>query len=291
MDAALEARACANRQSGDRRHGCRRPSVSRLPVRWSHADGGRPEGHRVQLAPRRSGNTGDPATVDEPLLPLLPGARGSLRAGPPDGTDRLAGVVPASRGYPESSESGQPIHGIAEAQALPGVEGPRRDGAARWSTRTAGGRVLTIVGRGPTSATLISRAGVRAPSRFGSTACSFAVTSGACSSLNCELNSECDRRRNVGCRVNQADPLRVRRGASGRRRCGHRQGDADLVVVNSCSVTATADQGRVRRSAASLATIRRRASSSPPLCDAKPGRGPRRCPTSSASSSTTTSRD
>ena len=46
-----------------------------------------------------------------------------------------------------------------------------------------------------------------------------------------------------GCRVNQADSLRHRgrlraAGASSRPR-----GDADLVVVNTCSVTATADQG------------------------------------------------
>ena len=47
-----------------------------------------------------------------------------------------------------------------------------------------------------------------------------------------------------GCRVNQADSLRIEedlRRARRRRDCRRR--DADLVIVNTCSVTATADQG------------------------------------------------
>lgn len=110
---------------------------------------------------------GDPETqvilplIDEPLLPLLvAGASGSLR-GPSVrmGSDRLAGVVLASRGYPESSESGQPIHGIAEAQAIPGVEVFHAGTALRGGQLvTAGGRVLTVVGRGPDFSDAISRA-------------------------------------------------------------------------------------------------------------------------------------
>jgi phosphoribosylamine--glycine ligase len=110
---------------------------------------------------------GDPETqvvlplIDEPLLPLLvAGASGSLRA--PSvrmGGDRLAGVVLASRGYPESSESGQPIHGIAEAQAIPGVEVFHAGTALRGGQLvTAGGRVLTVVGRAPDFGDAISRA-------------------------------------------------------------------------------------------------------------------------------------
>ena len=75
------------------------------------------------------------------------------------GSDRLAGVVLASRGYPESSESGQPIHGIAEAQAIPGVEVFHAGTALRGGQLvTAGGRVLTVVGRGPDFSEAISRA-------------------------------------------------------------------------------------------------------------------------------------
>jgi phosphoribosylamine--glycine ligase len=59
------------------------------------------------------------------------------------------GVVLASRGYPESSENDQPIAGLDEAAR---VEGAMifHAGTARRDGRivTAGGRVLTVVGRG-----------------------------------------------------------------------------------------------------------------------------------------------
>src|SRR5881392_3094668 len=92
---------------------------------------------------------GDPETqvvlplIDEPLLPLLvAGAMGSLTV--PSvriGAECLAGVVLASRGYPESSESGRPISGLDRAEAIPGVAiyhagTARRDG----QIVTAGGR-------------------------------------------------------------------------------------------------------------------------------------------------------
>jgi phosphoribosylamine---glycine ligase len=110
---------------------------------------------------------GDPETqvvlplIDEPLLPLLvAGALGSLSASSVRlGTDRLAGVVVASRGYPESSESGQAIAGIEQAEAIPGVAVYHAGTALRDGRLvTAGGRVLTIVGRGATFAEAISRA-------------------------------------------------------------------------------------------------------------------------------------
>jgi phosphoribosylamine--glycine ligase len=62
--------------------------------------------------------------------------------------DCCVGVVLASRGYPASSESGQVIAGLADAGRVPGAlvfhAGTRPDGA---TVATAGGRVLTVVGR------------------------------------------------------------------------------------------------------------------------------------------------
>jgi threonylcarbamoyladenosine tRNA methylthiotransferase MtaB len=46
-----------------------------------------------------------------------------------------------------------------------------------------------------------------------------------------------------GCRVNQADSLRIEEGLRARGAVDARPEDADIVVVNTCSVTATADQG------------------------------------------------
>jgi phosphoribosylamine--glycine ligase len=99
--------------------------------------------------------------IDEPLLPLLvAGAAGTLRASSVRiGTDRLAGVVLASRGYPESSESGQPIDGIGQAEAIPGIAVYHAGTAQRGGQIvSAGGRVLTVVGRGANFAEAISRA-------------------------------------------------------------------------------------------------------------------------------------
>src|SRR5207237_9876721 len=52
--------------------------------------------------------------IDEPLLPLLvAAATGHLwQRDVAMGGERLVGVVLASRGYPESSASGQPIRGL-----------------------------------------------------------------------------------------------------------------------------------------------------------------------------------
>jgi len=65
--------------------------------------------------------------------------------------ERLVGVVLASAGYPESSESGRVIEGLARAAAVPGALVFHAGTAARdGAIVTAGGRVLTVVGRGPT---------------------------------------------------------------------------------------------------------------------------------------------
>jgi phosphoribosylamine--glycine ligase len=99
--------------------------------------------------------------IDEPIALLLADAasgrlaRSSCRLT----SDRLAGVVIASRGYPDSAESGQPITGIEEAERLPGVS-VLHAGTASADGRivTAGGRVLTVVGRGADFPEAIARA-------------------------------------------------------------------------------------------------------------------------------------
>src|SRR5262245_7330221 len=88
--------------------------------------------------------------IDEPLLPLLmAAARGELqqhacRLAP----RKLVGIVIASRGYPESSESGEAISGIDRAER----DGVRvlHAGTAMKDGQlvTAGGRVLTVVAGG-----------------------------------------------------------------------------------------------------------------------------------------------
>jgi phosphoribosylamine-glycine ligase len=99
--------------------------------------------------------------VDEPLVPILAAAaRGDLRQTTCRmSTDRLVGVVLASRGYPESSESGRPIRGVEAAEALPGVAVDHAGTALKDGVLvTAGGRVLTVVARGADFAEAIARA-------------------------------------------------------------------------------------------------------------------------------------
>jgi phosphoribosylamine--glycine ligase len=90
--------------------------------------------------------------VDEPLVPLLTAAAGGelRQASCRLHADRLVAVVLASRGYPESSSSGQPIHGIELAEEVAGVTVLHAGTARRADGQlvTAGGRVLTVVGRG-----------------------------------------------------------------------------------------------------------------------------------------------
>ncbi len=89
--------------------------------------------------------------IDEPLAPLLAAAAaGELRQAEVRIADRcLTGVVMASRGYPESSESGVTIAGIERAETIAGVA-VYHAGTARKNGQlvTAGGRVLTVVGSG-----------------------------------------------------------------------------------------------------------------------------------------------
>jgi phosphoribosylamine--glycine ligase len=103
--------------------------------------------------------------IADPLLPVLYDAaagdlgRHSCRVSP----DKCVGVVIASRGYPDSSESGQQILGTSAAEAVSGVVVYHAGTAERdGQVVTAGGRVLTVVGRASTyeEATLRAYAGV-----------------------------------------------------------------------------------------------------------------------------------
>jgi phosphoribosylamine--glycine ligase len=98
--------------------------------------------------------------IDEPLLPLLvAGAAGRLQqTSVRTGSERFTGVVLASRGYPDSSESGRPITGLDDAEAIPGVWVFHAGTAQRdRQIVTAGGRVATVVGRGDDFAESIAR--------------------------------------------------------------------------------------------------------------------------------------
>ena len=115
---------------------------------------------------------GDPEA--QVVLPLLTGNLADLLAGAADGSlacDRIeqqagasVGVVIASGGYPGPVRTGIPIHGVDDAARTAGVEvlhaaTAREDG----QLVTAGGRVLTVVGRAESFAYAIERAyaGVR----------------------------------------------------------------------------------------------------------------------------------
>ena len=99
--------------------------------------------------------------IDEPLLPILvAGAAGALRQATVRlGADCLTGVVLASRGYPESSQSGQTIAGVDRAEAITGVAVYHAGTALRGGALvSAGCRVLTVVGRGADFPEAIARA-------------------------------------------------------------------------------------------------------------------------------------
>lgn len=100
--------------------------------------------------------------IQEPLAPLLFAASaGELTAGELDvDEDAQVGVVLASKGYPSHVETGQVIRGLDDLarecpEALVFHAGTRGVGD---DFVTAGGRVLTIVGRGSTFEAAIARA-------------------------------------------------------------------------------------------------------------------------------------
>jgi phosphoribosylamine--glycine ligase len=99
--------------------------------------------------------------IDEPLLPILvAGATGQLRQSSVQiAGDSIVSVVLASRGYPESAEADQVIRGIETAETMPGVAVYHAGTAKRnGHLVTAGGRVLTVTGRGADLPEAIARA-------------------------------------------------------------------------------------------------------------------------------------
>jgi phosphoribosylamine--glycine ligase len=111
---------------------------------------------------------GDPETqavmpiVDGPFArPLYEAATGALGDAPLARTpaQRAVGVVLASAGYPDRAETGREIHGIEMAAAMEETfvfhAGTRREGGRLVS---AGGRVLTVVGRAGTFEAAMDRA-------------------------------------------------------------------------------------------------------------------------------------
>jgi phosphoribosylamine--glycine ligase len=101
---------------------------------------------------------GDPET--QPLLALLQSPLSALFVGSANGTlsdvappvwsdGAAVAVVMASRGYPESSSSGDVITGVDDAEALDGVHVIQAGTALRdGALVTAGGRVLAVIGTG-----------------------------------------------------------------------------------------------------------------------------------------------
>jgi phosphoribosylamine--glycine ligase len=91
---------------------------------------------------------------------LLAAANGSLGDDWIEATaDCAVGIVLASRGYPGHVETGQVITGLDDAEKVPGVL-VFHAGTVASDRRivTAGGRVLTVVGRAPTFEKAMSRA-------------------------------------------------------------------------------------------------------------------------------------
>jgi phosphoribosylamine--glycine ligase len=92
------------------------------------------------------------ALLDSSLAGLLLGAAtGTLAEVPPPAwkPGAAVAVVLASRGYPEGSSSGDPIHGLEDAEAVEGVHVIQAGTAlAGDDLVTAGGRVLAVVATG-----------------------------------------------------------------------------------------------------------------------------------------------
>jgi phosphoribosylamine--glycine ligase len=110
---------------------------------------------------------GDPETQvlvaryadDLPAL-LREAAAGELRTTPRHDGEAAVTVVCASEGYPTAPRTGDPISGLDDARALPGIDvfcaGVATDDAGQLVT--AGGRVLNVTGRGATIAEARDRA-------------------------------------------------------------------------------------------------------------------------------------
>jgi phosphoribosylamine--glycine ligase len=111
---------------------------------------------------------GDPEA--QVVIPMIAGSLAAALVAAADGElsgtrlalrpDKQVGVVLASRDYPQSGSKGLPISGIEDAGALDDVlvfHAGTMNGAD-GGVQTAGGRVLTVVGRGATYEVAIGRA-------------------------------------------------------------------------------------------------------------------------------------
>ena len=102
--------------------------------------------------------------IEGDLAPrLAAAAEGALDGGPIAlGREKQVGVVLASRGYPASAPAGLPIAGLDAAAALKDVlvfhSGTKSGPPGSREVLTAGGRVLTVVGRGDSYEDAIARA-------------------------------------------------------------------------------------------------------------------------------------
>jgi phosphoribosylamine---glycine ligase len=109
---------------------------------------------------------GDPETqailprLAAPLAPLLAAAAGGTLAGAlaemglddsvlPQTADATAAITLAAAGYPDAPRAGDVIAGIEAAQAAGGLVFGAGVALDQRGITTAGGRVLTVVGRGP----------------------------------------------------------------------------------------------------------------------------------------------
>jgi len=101
-----------------------------------------------------------PSIADDLAEPLVAAAAGELRgASLSRHPEPHVGVVLASGGYPDTYQTGKVIRGIDDAESADGVM-VFHSGTARRGTEiiSAGGRVLTVVGRGPDYRSAIGRA-------------------------------------------------------------------------------------------------------------------------------------
>ena len=99
--------------------------------------------------------------IDSDLAELLAeAAAGSLTSTPRFSSDAMVTVVLAAEGYPSAPRTGDIISGLGAARQVPGVTvccaGVSADDGGRLLT--AGGRVLSVCGRGPTIADARERA-------------------------------------------------------------------------------------------------------------------------------------
>ena len=188
-------------------------------------------------------------------------ATGALPAGAARFRDEPhVGVVLAARGYPDSPETGQ-----RDRRARRGGGGARRAGVSCRHRRratapivTAGGRVLTVVGRGRVVSATRSTTPTRPSRHVRFDGMQFRTDIGR-KALAADCRHEV-RGRHLRLPRQPGRLARDRRRAA--RRAARRASpatQADVVVVNTCSVTAAADQGArqtIRRWRATIPSAR-----------------------------------